>query len=49
VAGVPGRAFFTEDKGRDLLRVCFAKRPHVLEDACARLGRPGLRERLEHP
>jgi aminotransferase len=49
VAGVPGRAFFTEDKGRDLLRFCFAKRPHVLEDACARLGRPGLRERLEHP
>ncbi|MBU1247919.1 MAG: pyridoxal phosphate-dependent aminotransferase, partial [Proteobacteria bacterium] len=39
VAGVPGRAFFRGQAGRDLIRFCFAKRWPILEDACARLER----------
>ncbi|GGH04714.1 pyridoxal phosphate-dependent aminotransferase [Silvibacterium dinghuense] len=34
VAAVAGTAFFTEGRGENLLRFCFAKREHDLERAC---------------
>jgi aminotransferase len=37
VASVAGSAFFRAGHGEDLLRFCFAKRNHDLDDACARL------------
>ncbi len=37
VASVAGSAFFRAGHGEDLLRFCFAKRDHDLDDACARL------------
>lgn len=41
VAGVPGKAFYHDDSGENLLRFCFAKEDSVLEEACRRLE--GLR------
>lgn len=37
VASVAGSAFFRAGHGEDLLRFCFAKKDHDLDDACARL------------
>jgi len=37
VASVAGSAFFRAGHGEDLLRFCFAKRDHDLDDACERL------------
>ncbi len=37
VASVPGRAFYHDESGKNLVRFCFAKEPDVLEDACRRL------------
>ena len=37
VAAVPGRAFFHDDSGDNLLRFCFAKTNNDLEAACERL------------
>jgi aminotransferase len=37
VASVAGSAFFRPGGGNDLLRFCFAKKDHELDDACARL------------
>jgi len=37
VASVPGRAFYHDESGRNLVRFCFAKEFDVLEDACNRL------------
>jgi aminotransferase len=37
VAAVAGSAFFRPGHGEDLLRFCFAKKDHDLDDACARL------------
>ena len=37
VASVAGSAFFRAGHGEDLLRFCFAKRDHDLDEACARL------------
>jgi aminotransferase len=37
VASVAGSAFFRPGHGENLLRFCFAKRDHDLDDACARL------------
>jgi len=37
VASVPGRAFYHDDSGRNLVRFCFAKRDPELEQACERL------------
>jgi aminotransferase len=37
VASVAGSAFFRPGHGEDLLRFCFAKKDHDLDDACARL------------
>jgi aminotransferase len=39
VAGVPGDAFFNGDRGRALIRLCYAKNDSVLEEACNRLAR----------
>ena len=39
VASVAGSAFFRPGRGEDLLRFCFAKQDHDLDDACARLRR----------
>jgi aminotransferase len=39
VASVAGSAFFRPGHGEDLLRFCFAKKDHELDDACARLRR----------
>lgn len=39
VAAVPGRAFYHDDAGKNLARFCFAKKSHVLEDACERMSR----------
>lgn len=41
VASVPGRAFYHNESGKDLVRFCFAKKQHVLEDACGRLEQFG--------
>ncbi len=37
VASVAGSAFFRSGGGNNLLRFCFAKKDHELDDACARL------------
>jgi aminotransferase len=37
VAAVPGSAFFRPGLGDQLLRFCFGKRPHDLDEACERL------------
>jgi aminotransferase len=37
VATVPGESFFHDDSGENLLRFCYAKTDHDLEDACTRL------------
>ncbi len=37
VASVAGSAFFRPGGGNNLLRFCFAKKDHELDDACARL------------
>jgi aminotransferase len=37
VASVPGSAFFSGDRGKQLLRFCFAKDFSALEEACRRL------------
>jgi aminotransferase len=37
VAAVAGPAFFRPGRGEDLMRFCFAKKDHELDDACARL------------
>jgi aminotransferase len=39
VAAVAGSAFFRPGHGENLLRFCFAKKDHDLDDACARLRR----------
>jgi len=39
VASVPGTAFYLSDRGRTLVRFCFAKDFDALEDAAARLRR----------
>jgi aminotransferase len=36
---VAGSAFFRPGRGEDLLRFCFAKKDHDLDEACARLRR----------
>lgn len=37
VASVPGRAFYHDESGKNMVRFCFAKELNVLEDACQRL------------
>jgi aminotransferase len=37
VASVPGKAFYHDDGGENLLRFCFAKEDDVLDEACRRL------------
>ena len=37
VASVAGSAFFCSGRGEDLLRFCFAKKDHDLDEACRRL------------
>jgi aminotransferase len=37
VAAVAGSAFFSPGRGEDLMRFCFAKKDHELDEACARL------------
>lgn len=37
VASVAGSAFFRQGRGENLLRFCFAKQDHDLDEACARL------------
>jgi len=37
VAAVAGSAFFRAGRGENLLRFCFAKQDHALDEACARL------------
>jgi aminotransferase len=39
VASVAGSAFFSPGRGEELLRFCFAKKDHDLDEACARLRR----------
>jgi aminotransferase len=39
VAAVAGSAFFRHGRGESLLRFCFAKKDHELDDACERLQR----------
>jgi aminotransferase len=39
VASVAGSAFFRPGHGENLLRFCFAKKDHDLDEACARLRR----------
>jgi aminotransferase len=39
VASVAGSAFYRPGHGENLLRFCFAKKDHDLDDACARLRR----------
>lgn len=41
VASVPGRAFYHDESGKNLVRFCFAKEPDVLDDACKRLEKLG--------
>ncbi|HWW62652.1 MAG TPA: aminotransferase class I/II-fold pyridoxal phosphate-dependent enzyme, partial [Thermoanaerobaculia bacterium] len=38
VASVPGSAFYDSERGKRLLRFCFAKDFAALEEACSRLG-----------
>ena len=37
IASVPGKAFYHDDAGKDLVRFCFAKRDDVLDRACGEL------------
>ena len=37
VASVAGSAFFRPGRGENLLRFCFAKKDHDLDEACKRL------------
>jgi aminotransferase len=37
VAAVAGSAFFRPSQGENLMRFCFAKKDHDLDEACARL------------
>jgi aminotransferase len=37
VASVPGKAFYHDDRGENLLRFCFAKEDDILDEACLRL------------
>jgi len=37
VASVPGKAFYHDERGENLLRFCFAKEDPVLDEACERL------------
>ena len=37
VASIPGSAFYRGETGEKLLRFCYAKEDHVLEEACARI------------
>jgi len=37
VAAVAGSAFFRPGGGENLMRFCFAKKDHDLDEACARL------------
>ena len=37
MASVPGKAFYHDDGGENLLRFCFAKEDSVLDEACRRL------------
>ena len=37
VASIPGTAFYRGATGEKLLRFCYAKEQHVLEEACARV------------
>jgi len=37
VAGVPGKAFYHDEGGENLIRFCFAKEDDVLDEACRRL------------
>lgn len=39
VASVPGKAFYHDDGGENLIRFCFAKEYPVLNEACHRLER----------
>jgi aminotransferase len=39
VAAVAGSAFFRPGRGESLLRFCFAKKDHDLDEACARLSK----------
>lgn len=34
VASVPGKPFYHDDRGENLLRFCFAKEDSVLDEAC---------------
>lgn len=43
VATVPGRAFYHDKAGENLLRFCFAKTDEVLDEACRRLEKLDLR------
>jgi len=42
VAGVPGKAFYHDEGGENLIRFCFAKEDSVLNEACRRLERLNL-------
>ncbi len=37
VAGVPGYSFYHDKSGDNLVRFCFAKEKHIIEDACNRI------------
>jgi len=37
VASVPGKAFYHDERGENLLRFCFAKEDPILDEACERL------------
>ncbi|NTW48548.1 MAG: pyridoxal phosphate-dependent aminotransferase, partial [Chlorobiales bacterium] len=39
VASVPGSAFFHDESGENMVRFCFAKEDHILDEACERLGK----------
>ncbi|NTV46311.1 MAG: aminotransferase class I/II-fold pyridoxal phosphate-dependent enzyme, partial [Chlorobiales bacterium] len=39
VAAVPGSAFFHDNSGDNMVRFCFAKEDHILDEACQRLER----------
>ncbi|WP_207646325.1 pyridoxal phosphate-dependent aminotransferase [Cellulosilyticum sp. I15G10I2] len=43
VAVVPGSAFYHDEGGNNLIRLCFAKEDKVLEEACERLQRLKLK------
>lgn len=37
VAGVPGYSFYHDNSGDNLVRFCFAKEKHIIEEACNRI------------